>query len=185
MNALLIKGKQTVSTKVRTHLGRFVSQLIEERKISYRRLGEASGFGKSMISDIINGKSVPSRDKVPELAAGLTRLTGTPIHPVNLEYLIQIDIWGTMLLENKVGSDEIVRYQQLVDLIEARRQALGDVDFVQRCQANQVKPEELKAAQSGYIPGIAALGPISGLLAVSMDELVDFVVTDENCTQEC
>ena len=174
-----------MSTKVETQLGRFVSQLIEDQKISYRKLGKASGLGKSMIGNIINGKSVPARDKVPELAVGLTRLTGTTIHPVNLEYLIQIDIWGTMLLENKVGADEIVRHQELVDLIEERRQTLGDVDFVQRCQANQVKPEELKAAQNGYIPGIEALGPISGLLSISMDELVDFVCTDEGCSQDC
>ena len=72
----------------------------------------------------------------------------------------------------------------LVDLIEKRRKALGDKDFSRLCQLNQVKPEELESAQNGCIPDLEALGPISGLLDVSMDELVEFICKDDSSSQE-
>ena len=164
----------------KTELGFFLKRILRDNGVTYRQMEAASGISKSMIGDIANGSSVPDRDKVPDLADAIAKLTTIPVSPYMLEYLIQVDLWGKRILNN----EGMVKHQELIDLVNSRRQILGEVEFFKRCQLNQIKPEELKAAQAGYIPSFEALGPISGLLGLPMDRLAEFVCTPES-NEEC
>lgn len=178
---IALQVEQQVS-KQATQLSRFMKWLMSTYGISDRKLAIASGFKKTMVNEIANGRKVPSREKVPELAAGISKLAGIVVKPEEIEYLIWVDAWKKML--NDVTPENAVKHQELIDLIEARRQQLGELDFVKRCNAYEVRPEELKAAQEGYLPNWEALGPVAGLLDVSMDELVKYVCSPR-CSPDC
>ena len=174
---IALQAKQQAS-KQAPQLSRFMKWMMSRHGISDRQLAMASGFKKTMVNEIANGRKVPSREKVPELAAGISKLAGTVVKPEEIEYLIWVDAWKKTL--NDVISESAVKHQELIDLVESRRQQLGELDFAKRCNAYQVRPEELKAAQEGYLPNVAALGPMAGLLDIPMDKLAKYV-----CSSDC
>jgi|GEM_PF-5222954 len=169
----------------KTQLGRLLRQVLSDQRISYSQLGAAVGISKQMVGFIVKGDTIPDRNKIPHLAAGLSRLSQIPLTPEDLEYLIKVDVWGTIFLKDLHSKSRIVKYPELAKRIEDLRVSLGEVEFVKRCQNCRIRPEELKAAEEGYIPNRAAAGPVAALFDEPLTDFFQYISDSDDCDSCC